>query len=132
MSKNPGWHDILTAAKKFDGEFIASELAAAAEISGTDSSSATQIASAWLLKFHKWGYAAKTGERATGGPRAAITYRLTPKGQECQLQESLESRFARLLGAVKGYQDSIGKGQALETAAWKKLNKVASEVDLTA
>lgn len=130
MSKNPGWFEILEAAKKLGDDFTGSSLGAAVGLIGTKESSPTQIASAWLLKFEKWGYVQRTGTVPSGGPRPSVTWVVTKKGQECRLQESLESRFARLLSAVKGYQESIGKGQAGETTAWKKLCKIAGEVDL--
>ncbi len=129
MSKNTGWFGILGVAKTLGKNFLGAQLAVEAGIVGTDDSSPAQIAAAWLRKFEKWGYVKRTGEVRTEGHRMALTWEITEKGEKCEEQESLESRFARLLGALRSYQESIG--QAGETSGWKKLCKVTDEVDLS-
>ena len=131
MSKNAGWFEILEAARGFEDPFTAAELGSAARLVPTKKSSVVQIAGAWLCKFEKWGYTQRGDLIKPEKGKSIATWTLTEKGQACKLQESLESRFTRLLDAVKDYQESIGKGQSLETAAWKKLCRVAGEVDLS-
>ncbi len=130
MSKDARWFEILQAARKLGDGFTGSKLAETASIERTEKSTSTQIASAWLLKFEKWGYVARVGLEDVGAPRPAVTWKMTEKGTACRLQESLESRFNSLLSAVRKLMEASGKGRADETAAWKKLCAVVEEVDL--
>lgn len=131
MPKHAGWFEILEAARGLEAPFTASDLASAAGLVQTKKSSSVQIAGAWLSKFEKWSYVERGDMVKPEKSKPIATWLVTQKGRDCKLQESLESRFERLLGAVKDYQESVGQGQSVETTAWKKLCKVASEVDLT-
>jgi hypothetical protein len=131
MSKHAGWFEILTVARGFESPFTSAELGSAAGLVKTKKSSVVQIAGAWLGKFAKWGYAQRGDVIKQEKGKSIITWTLTEKGHTCRLQESLESRFARLLAVVREYQDALGQGTRAETEALTKLRDVADKVDLS-
>ena len=90
-------------------------------------SSENQIAAAWLLKLEKWGYVERIGTAQSAGPRPVIVWRMTPKGKECKLRESLQSRFDRLYQAASEYREAKKKKWD-EAAKWTALSSVIDEV----
>jgi hypothetical protein len=77
------WYAVLLAARKASLDrkrpFTASDVAREAGIKGTKVSSAERIASAWLGKFHRWGYVLRTGS-AKGEKRWIGIYEMTDWG----------------------------------------------------
>jgi hypothetical protein len=129
MSKHAQWFDILVVARGFEDFFTGSQLAKSAGLSDTEKSKASQIAAAWLRKFEKWGYVERGAAIDSNGPRKALTWKVSEKGAACQLQDSLESRFTRLLTSFREYQEAMSQGTKEETAAFKKLCEIADKVD---
>lgn len=76
------WFSILEAARQLSEDgFTAEELAQEAEIEGTEISKPAKIASAWLSKFHRWGYVLQAGT-ASSGRRWVRVWKLTDWGFE--------------------------------------------------
>lgn len=131
MPKSLSWFDVLEAARKLSPDdarnFTAHDLAVAAGIRDTTSSTASQIATAWLSKFVRWKYVAVVGKVDGESGRQTSSYRLTDVGRTCEPKEGRNSRMERLLEAVRAYQKAKGgKGDA---AAYAQLMKVADEVE---
>lgn len=133
------WFDVLKAAGNLESRkktpFTASLLSEAANIQPTTKtvagktevvSSENQIAAAWLLKLEKWGYVERVGTVKGDGPRPAITWQMTKKGRECELRESLRSRFDRLFEAARIMVAARGKKD--ENEAWVNLQKTVQEL----
>lgn len=83
------WFEILKAARGIppnkDSEliFTVKDLSAAVGFSKTKSGcSPDQVASAWICKFVKWGYAEKVGTIPNPGHKPITTYTLTKEGRE--------------------------------------------------
>lgn len=133
--KYGGWFGILSVSRALGDGFTASRLAEKVGIVGTESSSETQIASAWLIKFEKWGYVERIGTVKSNGPRPTTSWKLTEKGRSCELKESLQSRFEQLesnfmllLNAVRKYQDAA-QDRKKAASAFKELSDVCHRVD---
>lgn len=88
------WYDVFKAARKIgskeekrDGKrflvaapFTAAQLAIAAKLKGTSKSTPQRIASAWIGKFVRWGYAATYETAKSTGGRPPVIYVLTKWG----------------------------------------------------
>jgi hypothetical protein len=125
------WFEVLERAREIcpDGErrFTAAELADHAALAAGGAAKPEQIASAWLAKFVKWGYATRTGKRP--GPFRPLTlYVLTRLGLTCVRGEPLHERFVRLVAAVRGFQKA--RGTRGEAAASADLIQTCDEVEL--
>jgi hypothetical protein len=138
-SKGGKWFDILRVAGNLDPggktPFTTQELAERAKLQTTTKivrnketgedekqiiSSANQIAAAWLLKFKKWGYVEIAGQVDGSGTRPMNVWKLTEKGRNCELRESLQSRFDGLMAAALYLIDARGKKD--EPKAWEALS----------
>lgn len=132
------WFEVLKAAGNLESKkktpFTAAMLSKEANIQSTTKtvdreetivSSANQIAAAWLLKLEKWGYVERTGTAPGEGPRPVILWQMTKKGRECELRESLQSRYDRLREAARSLVAARGKKE--EPAALKALSDLLSE-----
>lgn len=73
--KRPQWYTILLAARRVAGREDLTSTALAGEV-GLD----TPSASAWLSKFERWGYTAKTG-KVPIARRWTWTWALTTYGE---------------------------------------------------
>jgi len=63
------WYDVLLAARRLvakDRLITAVTLALEAGIEATSRSNGSDIAAAWLHKFHLWGYVRHDGDRSEG------------------------------------------------------------------
>jgi hypothetical protein len=75
------WYSVLVAARRVASRkpvFNSTDLALEAKIEATERSEAHQIASAWLGKFVRWGYAVRAGHDP--GERSWRGYSLTNWG----------------------------------------------------
>ena len=89
MAKQAPWFVVLEAARKASRNgkrvFTAAELTEESELQGTIGkdgfpvSKPEQIASAWLGKFCRWGYACRNGSTGNG-KRWVRTYEMTEYG----------------------------------------------------
>jgi hypothetical protein len=124
------WFEVLERAREIcpDGErrFTAADLADHAALAAGGAAKPEQIASAWLSKFVKWGYATRAGRRP--GPFRPLTlYVLTRLGLTCVRREALQSRLDRLVAAVRRFVGSRGNGKE-EGAAFAALVRTCAEV----
>lgn len=117
-----GWFAVLEAARVLcpTGEepFGAGALARGARIQKGARSTPDQIASAWLGKFVKWGYARHAGTSQEGG-RWRRRYVLTEYGLEVEVRAGRQELCTRLVGAVRTFE--AARGTRREGAAWKAL-----------
>ena len=75
------WYSVLLAARRCASRkpvFNSTDLSLEAKIEATERSEAHQIASAWLGKFVRWGYAVRAGHDP--GERSWRGYSLTRWG----------------------------------------------------
>ena len=80
------WYKVLLAARRLCTEkepkkptnalFTASDLSSAAKIKPGEKATSEKIASGWLGKFVRWGYALRVGSEPSKG-RPFTVYRLT-------------------------------------------------------
>lgn len=89
------WFQVLEAARRISevsptGEFTASELALEAGLQESKKSTADQLASAWLGKFCRWGYALRTGS-SPGQKKWIRVYTLTKFGKEMKPNDPEEA-----------------------------------------
>lgn len=79
------WWAVLQAVRRasLDGTrpFTALDVSREAKLEDTDASKGSQIASAWLGKFHRWGYVLPEGS-AKGEKRWIRTFKITKYGLE--------------------------------------------------
>jgi hypothetical protein len=77
------WWTVLQAVRKasLDGKrpFTALDVSREAKIEATERSRPEQLASAWLGKFHRWGYVLPDGS-AKGEKRWVRTFTITEYG----------------------------------------------------
>lgn len=127
-SKGPGWFEVLEAARRLseDGSkrIGASALAADAGIPDTGKSTGSQIASGWLSKFVKWGYAVRSGTLEGDGAKWARGYMLTKFGFEV---ESRASNLDKLLDAVRAFKKDRSAKQ--EAAMIKVFDQIEKEIE---
>jgi len=76
------WQGILLAMRTCKAPFGAAELAAAAGLSPGPRSTAEAIASAWLGKMVRWGYAVRVAREAGRRGRARTLYEVTRWGRK--------------------------------------------------
>lgn len=117
MPKSSPWFEILLVARKLSPDlrhlFTAAQLAEAARIAPGPRSAPAQIASAWMSKFVKWGYATRVGGIEGAGVRMANTYAVTDKGHAAEPREGRAAQIERLVAAVRAYQAARGtRGEA--------------------
>lgn len=133
MSKPTSWYSILDSARKFSPDerkpFTAPDLARVAGLQDTESSTASQIATAWLSKFVKWGYVRIIGKVTGESGRQTNAYVISENGRACEQKEGRGSQVARLLAAVRAYQKVRGQGGKPEATAFAQMVKVADEVE---
>lgn len=120
-----GWYRVLEAARRLRDGFAASDLSARAGV-------APHVASAWLGKFCRWGYASRTGTKETqdrdGARRKPRTlYALTDLGRSCEFREGMRSRLARLVAAVRAHERAGSKRE--RDTSYSAMLKVCGEVE---
>lgn len=127
----PPWFQALEAARKLSPRdthhFTAAQLAAEAGIEDTEKSRGSQIASAWLSKFMKWGYVNFVGKVDAGGIRQTNSYVVTKLGRECEVTEGCPGKLVRLITAVRVYEKS--RKTSREEAAYRALLQVTGEME---
>jgi hypothetical protein len=140
-SKN--WFDILVAARGLSekGPFSSSDLAKAANLQETfpsviekgpkagtmgKGSTPAKIASGWLSKFKKWGYAQVIEKVQTGAPTPTFAWRLTEAGMTAVPRDGVRVKLEKLLKASNALV--AAKGKKTETEAWKAFVKTLEEL----
>jgi hypothetical protein len=122
---------VLEAARKLsprsDRTFTAAQLANEGQIADTEKSRGSQIASAWLSKFVRWGYVNFVEKIDAGGIRPTNTYVVTEVGHECEVTEGCPSKLASLIGAVRAFEKA--RKTPREEAAYKALLQVTGEIE---
>jgi len=125
------WFRVLEAARKLSpGDrhvFTAAHLVKELGIEGTTDSKASQIASAWMGKFVRWGYARRVGQIAGNGARPNTQYVLTPDGRTCKQRTGKATKLANLVKAVRILQKV--KGTRGETSAYTELLRACDEME---
>lgn len=133
----PPWFKALEAARELSprdtNHFTAVQLAAQAGIEDTVDregkviSRGSQIASAWLSKFVRWGYVDFVEKIDAGGIRPTNSYVVTKLGRECEVTEGCPAKLIRLIAAVRAVQKvyRTPKGEA----AFGALVKLADELE---
>lgn len=125
-TQSTAWYQLLAIARDLESPFPATSLAEAAALAGTEKSTASQIATAWLSKFVKWGYAEVVKREQGVSGRTVSFYSLTEKGVTCRLVESREVRLDRLIKAVEEFRVSVGTKS--QNTKWQALIKVHDSV----
>lgn len=111
------WFGILEVARKLDprkdGTFTAKDLNKAIRFPDTKECTADQIASAWICKFVKWGYAEKVGTLKNPGHKPLTTYTLTNEGFKVEVKlsdiDQLRDAVRAFETARVDHQSSMGK-----------------------
>jgi hypothetical protein len=135
--ETPPWFRVLKAARKLSPRdthhFTAVQLAAEAEIESTIDpktgkviSRGSQIASAWLSKFVRWGYVDFVEKIDAGGIRPTNSYVLTKVGRKCEVTEGCPSKLTRLIEAVQVFEKA--RRTRNEEDAYAALIQVSIEV----
>lgn len=140
-SKN--WFDILGAARLLSakGPFSSSDLAKAADLKETfpsliekgpkagtmgKGSTPAKIASGWLSKFKKWGYATVIEKVQTGAPTPTFAWKLTEAGMTAVPRDGVRIKFEKIVKAAQYLREL--KGKKSEPEAWKAFLKTLDEV----
>jgi hypothetical protein len=127
----PPWFRVLEAARRLSPRashrFTAAQLAAEAGILDTKKSRGSQIASAWLSKFVRWGYVDFVEKIDAGGIRPTNAYAVTQAGHDCEVTEGCPSKLSRLIGAVRAFEKA--RRTAKEDVAFAALIRQAEEVE---
>lgn len=107
------WFGILGAVRdlcpKIGSAFTAKDLNKLVKFPDTEKCTGDQIASAWICKFVKWGYAEKAGTLQNPGHKPLTTYTLTKVGREAELELS---DLDQLRDAVRAYEVARNARQA--------------------
>lgn len=126
----PPWFRALEAARELSPKdthhFTAVQLAAQAGIGDTEKSRGSQIASAWLSKFVRWGYVNFVEKIDAGGVRPTNSYVVTKLGRECEVTEGCPSKLAGLISAVRAFEKA--RRTQKEEAAFAAMIRRADEV----
>jgi hypothetical protein len=128
---------VLEAARKLSPDdryfFTAARLSADLKLkdtinpnTGKIASKATQIASAWLGKFVRWGYVLRAGQVSVGRGRAATKYALTDKGRSCEQIDGKLTKLANLVKAVRAFEKA--RGTQVEIGAYVVLLETCNRV----
>lgn len=127
----PPWFKALEAARKLsprpDRHFTAAQLADEAQIADTEKSRGSQIASAWLSKFVRWGYVNFVEKVDAGGIRPTNSYVVTKTGHTCEVTEGCPSKLSGLVGAVRAFEKA--RRTPKEEAAFAALIRQTDEVE---
>lgn len=125
------WFNILQVARTLcpDGKtpFGSGDLSRKARIAEGASSRPEQIASAWLGKFVRWGYAKRVGTSESAERRWRRAYVLTDFGLTVQPAAGRFEKCETLTKALRDYQKA--KGTRLEEKSWKTLLKACERVE---
>jgi hypothetical protein len=129
-----GWYGILGACRKLGKDgcfFTAQNLADAMKFQAADATTPTQMASAWLGKFAKWGYVERGEPDKTqiglSGGRPPSTYRMSDLGNEC---EERPGRLTRLLNHIRALGKARGSPQ--ESQLYNDLFPLADRIEKNA
>jgi len=123
VPKAAPWFETLLAARQLSPDpkhfFTAAQLAQAADIQPGPRSTREQIASAWMSKFVKWGYALSVGKIEGAGVRMNNTYVVTDKGHAAEPREGRATQLDHLVEAVRAFQAAVGTRN--EAGAYKRM-----------
>jgi hypothetical protein len=133
VPKSDLWFEILLSARKLSPDktraFTSAQLAQGADIQPGPKSTREQIASAWMSKLVKWGYALHAGKVEGAGVRMTNTYVVTDKGHEAEAREGRGAQLGRLVEAVRAFQAT--RGSRNEANAYKNLIDMCDAIQVS-